>query len=233
MASFSPSTTTTTITNLSAVSLTPLSISIPSRLWGFRSNHPSRVAPKISCNAANNDSNAKTNKFDRRNMLIGLGGLYGITTMKNSAAAADAAAAATPPVTFPKLLNKVLWTNLPRPVKSRSKKEKEDKEEVLIIEVESKRDVYSKFDVYINDEDEAPTKESRSQTEYAGSFVNVPHKNKRGSEGNVMTTTVKFGLTDLIEDLGADDDEGIDITFVPRTGTDSVVIKAVRIEFLD
>nr|AGC55012.1 polyphenoloxidase [Suaeda salsa] len=146
----------------------------------------------------------------------------------------NAVAADNPPVTsFPQPLNKVIWTNIPRPIKLRSKKEKEDEEEVLIIEVESKGDVYSKFDVYVNDEDETPSKENRSQTEYAGSFVNVPHKHRHGDAGNVMSTTVKFGLTDLMEDLGADDDEGIDVTFVPRTGTESVVIKDVRIEFLN
>ncbi|KAL2931951.1 Polyphenol oxidase chloroplastic [Bienertia sinuspersici] len=141
---------------------------------------------------------------------------------------------ATPSLNFPKSLgDQTIRTNLPRAVKSRSKTEKEDEEEVLIIEVESKRDVYSKFDVFVNDEDDVPTKENRVKAEYAGSFVNVPHKHKHSANGNLMTTTIKFGLTDLIEDLGADDDDGIDITFVPRTGTESVVIKDVRIEFLD
>ncbi|KAL2931928.1 Polyphenol oxidase chloroplastic [Bienertia sinuspersici] len=234
MASISTPTTPTTTTtkSLSSVSHNPLS-SKPSQLSAFRSNQTRRIAPKISCNAA---TNVETNKFDRRNMLIGLGGLYGAATTLSGEPAAFAKPTApdvTESLTFPKPLNGVLKTNLPRPIKSRSKKEKEDEEEVLIIEVESRRDVYSKFDVYVNDEDEVPTKENRIQTEYAGSFVNVPHKHKHGASDNLMTTTIKLGLTDLIEDLGADDDEGIDITFVPRTGTDSVVIKAVRIEFLD
>ncbi|KAL2931952.1 Polyphenol oxidase chloroplastic [Bienertia sinuspersici] len=153
------------------------------------------------------------------------------TNVKNAAAAETTA---TPSLNFPKSLgDQTIRTNLPRAVKSRSKTEKEDEEEVLIIEVESKRDVYSKFDVFVNDEDDVPTKENRVKAEYAGSFVNVPHKHKHSANGNLMTTTIKFGLTDLIEDLGADDDDGIDITFVPRTGTESVVIKDVRIEFLD
>ncbi|KAL2931925.1 (+)-larreatricin hydroxylase chloroplastic [Bienertia sinuspersici] len=115
-------------------------------------------------------------------------------------------------VTFPKALDEqVIRTNLVRPKTARTKKEKDVEEEVLIIEVESRRDVYSKFDVYVNDEDER----------------------HNDATGNLMTTNVKFGLTELMEDLGADDDEGIDVVFVPRTGTESVVIKDVRIEFLE
>ncbi|KAL2931944.1 Polyphenol oxidase chloroplastic [Bienertia sinuspersici] len=235
MASLSPITTTTTTTkNLSSASLNPLS-SKPSQLSAFGSNRSGYLAPRISYNVAKND---ETNKFDRRNMLIGLGGLYGATTTLSGGPAAiarpTAQTTATPSLTFPKSLgNRTLRTNLPRAVKSRSKNEKEDEEEVLIIEVDLKRDVYSKFDVFVNDEDDAPTKENRVKAEYAGSFVNVPHKHKHSAKGNLMTTTIKFALTDLIEDLGADDDDGIDITFVPRTGTESMVIKDVRIEFLD
>ncbi|KAL2931926.1 Polyphenol oxidase chloroplastic [Bienertia sinuspersici] len=138
--------------------------------------------------------------------------------------------AATPSANFPKPLDDVIRTNILRPKTSRTKKQKEAKEEVLIIEVESSCNVYSKFDVYVNDEDERPSTENRTKTEYAGSFVNVPHGQ---SHGNLMKTScVKFGLTELIDDLGADDDEGIDVICVPRTGTESVVIKDVRIEFL-
>ncbi|KNA02775.1 hypothetical protein SOVF_215460 [Spinacia oleracea] len=140
-----------------------------------------------------------------------------------------------PPVVFPQPLEDTIKTNLPRPRKSRSKTEKEDEEEILVIEVESRHDLYSKFDVYINDEDEHPTKENRIRAEYAGSYVNVPHKhNEHGPEhdNNMMKTTLKLGLTDLIEDLEADDDEGIDVTFVPRAGIEGLIIKSVRIEFL-
>ncbi|KMT04315.1 hypothetical protein BVRB_8g183900 [Beta vulgaris subsp. vulgaris] len=137
-----------------------------------------------------------------------------------------------PRVVFPKALDNTIRTNLVRPKKSRSKNEKDDEEEVLVIEVESRADVYSKFDVYVNDEDEHPTIENRTQTEYAGSFVNVPHRHSGNDhEQHLKTTTVRFGLTELIEDLDADDDEGIDVILVPRTGTDSVIIRDVRIEF--
>jgi len=117
-----------------------------------------------------------------------------------------------------------------RPQKSRTKEAKDEQEEVLVVEVESRADEYSKFDVYINDEDEQPTTRNRASAEYAGSFVNVPHKHKRGVKDHKMTSTLRLGLTDLIEDLGADEDENIDVILVPRAGTESVVIKSVKIE---
>ncbi|GMH05426.1 hypothetical protein Nepgr_007266 [Nepenthes gracilis] len=57
-------------------------------------------------------------------------------------------------VRFPKALTSVLRTEVNRPRKSRSKKEKEDEEEVLVIGVELERDVFVKFDVFINEEDD-------------------------------------------------------------------------------
>nr|BAM15846.1 hypothetical protein [Portulaca oleracea] len=146
------------------------------------------------------------------------------------AVAAEPSTMDVPTVAFPKPLDKVIRTHLMRPQKSRTKRAKDDEEEVLVIEVESKAHEFSKFDVYVNDEDEYLTKENRVRTEYAGSFVNVPHKHKTGGKEHKMNTTLRFGLTDLIEDLGADDDEGIDVILVPRVGTESVVIKSVKIE---
>ncbi|CAO2823815.1 unnamed protein product [Amaranthus hypochondriacus] len=117
-----------------------------------------------------------------------------------------------PTLTYPKTLDHIIRTYLKRLKKSRSLEEKEAEEEILVIDIEVKKDVYSKFDVYVNDEDECPTKENRVRTEYAGSFVNVPHKHKHGGkEAELLKTSLKLGLTDLIEDLGADDDEGIDV----------------------
>ncbi|CAO2823812.1 unnamed protein product [Amaranthus hypochondriacus] len=134
-------------------------------------------------------------------------------------------------VKFPKPLNKTIRTNVGRPKKTRSKKEKEAEEEVLVIDVEVKRhDKYVKFDVYINDEDDIPSKKFQVKAEYAGSFVNVPHKHKHGEEHG-HKTTFRVGLTELIEELGADDDDGVTVSLVPRAGKDIVVIKSVKIEF--
>ncbi|KAA8515294.1 hypothetical protein F0562_018476 [Nyssa sinensis] len=121
---------------------------------------------------------------------------------------------------FPRTLDKIVRVMVARPKKKRSKKEKDEEDEILVIEgIEVDRDVYAKFDVYINDEDEpsiAPDK-----TEFAGSFVNVPHKHKHGKK---IKTRLRLGITELLEDLGAEDDEHVLVTLVPRDGNGAVTI---------
>ena len=102
-----------------------------------------------------------------------------------------------------------------RPKKGRSEKEKEEEEEVLVIEgIEFERDLGVKFDVYINDEDDVPG--GPSKTEFAGSFVSVPHKHKH--KHGKMKTNLRLGITELLEDLGAEDDEHVVVTLVPKFG---------------
>ncbi|CAN6683276.1 unnamed protein product [Malus baccata var. baccata] len=110
-------------------------------------------------------------------------------------------------------------TVVPRPKrKKRRKKEKEDEEEILVIEgIEFEKDVAVKFDV-------GPDK-----SEFAGSFVNVPHKQK---ERKKSKSCLRLGLMDLLEDLGAEDDESVVVTLVPRYGAQAVKIGSIKIEFL-
>ncbi|KAL5575481.1 hypothetical protein UlMin_017180 [Ulmus minor] len=133
----------------------------------------------------------------------------------------------TPLSDFPITLDKAISVLVPRPARSRSKKEKNEKEEVLVIEkIQFDGSSAVKFDVFINDEDDAPTGPEKS--EFAGSFVNVPHKHK---SGDTMKTNLKLGLTDLLEDLDADDDEHLVVTLEPKEGP-HVKIGGIRIEFL-
>ena len=84
-----------------------------------------------------------------------------------------------------------------RPKKSRSKKEKEEEEEVLVIEgVEYDSNIPVKFDVLINDQDDKQIQPEDS--EYAGSFVTVPHSHKH--KNKKIITCLRLGLTDLLEE---------------------------------
>lgn len=133
----------------------------------------------------------------------------------------------TPKSDFPLVLDSVVKTALARPKKSRSKKEKEDEEEVLVIEnIEFDRDVPIKFDVYVNDEDDLPSGPDKS--EFAGSFVSVPHKHKHKKK---LSTCLSLGLTDLLEDLDADSDDTVIVTLIPRFGKGHVKIGGIKIEF--
>ncbi|OWM77502.1 polyphenol oxidase, chloroplastic-like [Punica granatum] len=134
-----------------------------------------------------------------------------------------------PRVQFPITLDKVVSTLVPRPKKKRSKKEKEEEEEVLVIEgIEFDRDMFVKFDVYINDEHDSLS--TPDKTEFAGSFVNVPHKHKHGKK---MKTRLRLGITDLLEDLDCEDDDSVLVTLAPKNGSTTVRIGGIKIEFSD
>ncbi|KAH7839089.1 hypothetical protein Vadar_034748 [Vaccinium darrowii] len=145
------------------------------------------------------------------------------------AMAADIPAAAQ---VFPAKLDKVVRAMVARPKKSRTTKEKDDEEEILVIEgIELEdRESFVKFDVFINDEDETVIRPGNS--EFAGSFVNLPHKHGGKNKTTSRTTSrLRLGITELLEDLGAEDDDGIVVTLVPRSGAGKVTIGGAKVEF--
>ena len=132
-------------------------------------------------------------------------------------------------VKFPLVLDSVVSTMVKRPNKSRSKKEKEEEEEVLVIEgIEFERNTPVKFDVFINDEDDKQIRPDN--TEFAGSFVSVPHSHMHKNKD--IITCLRLGLTDLLEELEAEDDDSVRVTLVPRYGKGRVKIRGIKIELL-
>lgn len=120
---------------------------------------------------------------------------------------------------FPAKLDKVVRAMVARPKKSRTTKEKDDEEEILVIEgIELEdRESFVKFDVFINDEDETVIRPGNS--EFAGSFVNLPHKHGGKNKSTSRTTSrLRLGITELLEDLGAEDDDGIVVTWSLEVG---------------
>nr|CBZ41490.1 polyphenol oxidase precursor [Taraxacum officinale] len=128
---------------------------------------------------------------------------------------------------FPASLDKVIKVLVPRPKKSRNKKQKEEEEEILVVEgIEVKSDLFVKFDVFVNDEDDG-VRATADKTEFAGSFVNVPHNHKHGKN---VKTRLRLGISELLEDLGAEDDDNVLVTLVPKTKGGEVSIKRIKIE---
>ncbi|KAF7803499.1 polyphenol oxidase, chloroplastic-like [Senna tora] len=128
---------------------------------------------------------------------------------------------------FPRVLDSRVSTMVRRPKKGRSKKEKEEEEEVLVIEgIEFDRNKAVKFDVFVNDEDDKVI--TAENSEFAGSFVNVPHSHMH--KNNNINTCLRLGLSDLLEDLEAEDDESVRVTLVPRYGKGLVKIRGIKIE---
>ncbi|KAI3925745.1 hypothetical protein MKX01_003304 [Papaver californicum] len=135
---------------------------------------------------------------------------------------------------YPITLDKTVQVLVKRPVtKRRSKKEKEDKEEMLIISgIELNRCDRVKFDVYVNYDGEVGPDSSGC----AGSFTNLPHAHGGDKgDGEKLKTPLKLALTDMLENLDAEDDENIVVTMVPRkseNGMEQVVtIDGIQIQF--
>eukprot|EP00258_Populus_trichocarpa_P014840 XP_006370115.2 polyphenol oxidase, chloroplastic [Populus trichocarpa] len=148
------------------------------------------------------------------------------TRQEKSRRSAKKSVVLTPISAFPVVLDKVISVEVSRPKKSRSATEKEDEDEVLVIEgIEYEENQLIKFDVLVNDEPDSPGGPDKS--EFAGSFINVPHKHAKKSK-----TTMVLGITGLLEDLEAEGDDTLVVTLVPRTGGDSVTVANVKIEFV-
>ncbi|KAJ9563133.1 hypothetical protein OSB04_008293 [Centaurea solstitialis] len=129
----------------------------------------------------------------------------------------------TTKATFPMSLDKPVTVAVARPARKEREEEDEEEEEVLVIEgIELKRDEFVKFDVFVNDEDDemAASGGVAANTEFAGSFVNVPHKQRHdGGDGGgkVIKTRLRLGISELLEGLGVDDDdEHVLVKLVPK-----------------
>ncbi|KAK2447222.1 polyphenol oxidase A1, chloroplastic [Trifolium repens] len=169
--------------------------------------------------------NAKpTPKRTQKNVKVAHGNIFGV----GEAHASEINSRSY--VKFPLVLDNVVSAIVKRPKKSRSKKEKEEEEEVLVIEgIECDKNVGIKFDVFINDEDDKVIRPVN--TEFAGSFVNVPHSSHKHKKKT--NSCLRIGLTDLLEDLGVEDDDSVVVTLVPRYGKGLVKITNIKIELED
>ncbi|KAL3508853.1 hypothetical protein ACH5RR_028254 [Cinchona calisaya] len=126
-------------------------------------------------------------------------------------------------VVFPTPLSKTISVLVDRPMKSRSKKEKDEAEETLEIQgINFNKREYVKFDVYVNEDD--PSLSGPDKTEFLGSFINLVH-----GHGMNATTNKEFALNKVLEELGADDSGKISVTLVPQSG--DVTITGIQITY--
>uniref|UniRef100_A0A0D9W9R3 Tyrosinase copper-binding domain-containing protein n=1 Tax=Leersia perrieri TaxID=77586 RepID=A0A0D9W9R3_9ORYZ len=137
---------------------------------------------------------------------------------------------------FPAALSTTVRVAVARPRTSRSRKEKEEEEEVLVVEGIEVPDhsAYVKFDVFVNAPEDGGAATAAAGT-CAGSFAMSPHGVHRGGgrEGSTARKTVaRFGICDLLDDIGADGDETVIVSIVPRCGCDSVTVAGVSIGYV-
>ncbi|XP_058101433.1 polyphenol oxidase, chloroplastic-like [Magnolia sinica] len=137
----------------------------------------------------------------------------------------------------PRTLTSTIRAKVKRPKWSRTRKEKEEEEEILIMDgIEIRRDMFVKFDIYVNvDGEDDENLGGPGSHEFCGAFINVPHNHsKMDGDGKPlkMKTSLRLGITDLLEDIEADGDEEIVVSIIPRAGNgEDIVIGAIKIEF--
>lgn len=112
----------------------------------------------------------------------------------------------------------------------------QDEEEVLLVYgVDVMKDMYVKFDILINAVDET-TVGPRSR-EFAGSFVKIPSGARVADSMKDLKSqskhNLKLGISELLADIEADQDESILVTLVPRLGSGiNTTVDGIRIEYM-
>ncbi|XP_068655838.1 polyphenol oxidase, chloroplastic-like [Aristolochia californica] len=143
------------------------------------------------------------------------------------------AAAPTPPLSSvsefgptPRPLSSTIRAVVRRPRTSRSATEKRREAEVLSIDdIELNGPETTRFDVYVNKLTQGSSVAGPGT--FAGSFVRVRH-NHLNEDGSHTKTIQKFGITSLLDEIGADADENVVVTLIPRDG--NVTIGGVHVE---
>ncbi|PIA38223.1 hypothetical protein AQUCO_02800118v1 [Aquilegia coerulea] len=130
-------------------------------------------------------------------------------------------------------LDSTITAKVQRP---KNQRKAENEEEILVVYgIDTKEDVYIKFDVFVNAVDAITIgPESR---EFAGTYVNLPRGVTRVlNDGDVETkskSTLKLGISELLDDLQANEEDSIWVTLVPRGGTGvHTSVEGIRIEYM-
>lgn len=133
-------------------------------------------------------------------------------------------------VRFPVSLDAAVTAEVRRPGVLRTLRNKDIEEEVLVVEgIETDGTEFVKFDVYVNAMEYE--KVGPSGREMAGSFVRLKHHgDDGGADGKRVETSLRVALNELLEDLDAEGDESVTVTFVPRRG--KVRIGGLRIVYM-
>lgn len=115
--------------------------------------------------------------------------------------------------------------------------EKGTTEEVVLVVygIDVMEDVLVKFDVFVNAID--ATSIGPESREFAGTFVRLPRgvttMLQEGDKRMDTKTTLSLGISELLQDLQASDDDFIWVTLVPRGGTGvSTRVDGIRIEYM-
>ncbi|OVA00538.1 Tyrosinase [Macleaya cordata] len=133
----------------------------------------------------------------------------------------------------PRALTETIRALVARPKTSRSKDEKEEAVEVLVIEgITVPPGTPARFDIYVTQPIEGLV--GPDNGELAGSYVKIPHGHHKSSasaghsHGN---SNLELGISTLLEDIEGEGSDKLVVTLVPRNG--DVTVAGIHIDLFD
>nr|QLG20179.1 chloroplast polyphenol oxidase precursor [Solanum melongena] len=155
---------------------------------------------------------------------------------KTKASSGKANTSAFPPASqvFPLAkMDKVITFSIKRPASSRTQQEKNEKEEMLTFNnIKYDNREYVRFDVFLNVDNNVNANEL-DKAEFAGSYTSLPHVHRASQTDHVATATLQLAITELLEDIGLEDEDTIAVTLVPKKGGEGISIEGVEISLAD
>ncbi|CAN4076457.1 unnamed protein product [Withania somnifera] len=129
-------------------------------------------------------------------------------------------------------LDRTISFSINRPASSRTQQEKTEQEEMLTFnKVQYDDRQYVRFDVFLN-VDKTVNADELDKAEFAGSYTSLPHVHG-DNKTHVTSVTFKLAITELLEDIGLEDEDIIAVTLVPKTGGEGISIDNVEIKLED
>ncbi|XP_055820807.1 polyphenol oxidase B, chloroplastic-like [Solanum dulcamara] len=130
-------------------------------------------------------------------------------------------------------LDKAISFSINRPTSSRTQQEKNEQEEMLKFnEIKYDNREYIRFDVFLN-VDKNVNADELDKAEFAGSYTSLPHVHRAGDTNHVATATLRLAITELLEDIGLEDEDTIAVTLVPKKGGEGISIGGAEISLVD
>ncbi|KAK9077428.1 hypothetical protein SSX86_005765 [Deinandra increscens subsp. villosa] len=129
----------------------------------------------------------------------------------------------------PVKVDKTVKVLVMRPATKRSDEEKAAATEVLFLNgIKYNGEEFFKLDVLVNDVDDG-VETTAASSEFAGTFAQVPHVHGKKM---FMTSGAQFGITELLEDIEAEDDKYVLVTLVPKAGAEGATVDEIKIELV-
>ncbi|KAM3322733.1 catechol oxidase B, chloroplastic [Capsicum chacoense] len=129
-------------------------------------------------------------------------------------------------------LDRAISFSINRPASSRTQQEKNEQEEMLTFnKIQYDDRQYVRFDVFLN-VDKTVNADELDKAEFAGSYTSLPHVHGDNTT-HVTSVTLQLAITELLEDIGLEDEDTIAVTLIPKKGGEGISIEGAEINLVD